>query len=425
LRRPPCLGAPAAFPAGRARHPQSAPGVHLRTGGFRPPIALPRPGGGVAARVARLARERGAAGAAARRDPGPLWRRERPGPERRGAPRRTHPGARRGAARGGGVSGLLCWICHLLSLPRGAAPRIGRAAPAGPPQTRAGGQRRHRRGAGRNLSARLPRRLASHRPDPPHAVRPCGLPAAAPAHGRPRPFRAGPGGAPVNRLHTLAPGFQTTVQDLGRFGYAHFGISASGAADPLALRVGNLLVGNDENAPALEMTLTGGEFAFEGPAVIALTGADFDASVPMWQPVEIRPGETVRLGPARNGARCYLALRGGLDVPLAMGSASAHVMTGVGGRPLRTGDLLPIGDRAVRRPRKPALGAPAHNGMACLRTTAGPQARWFGDELDLLYGAEYGGSEESNRMGICLQGPALLSPGGHMITEGVSLGDHV
>jgi antagonist of KipI len=139
----------------------------------------------------------------------------------------------------------------------------------------------------------------------------------------------------------------------------------------------------------------------------------------MWQPVEIRPGETVRCGPARNGARCYLSVRGGLDVPLVMGSASVHVMTGVGGRPLRRGDVLPIGDRAVRRPRKPAHGAPAHNGIACLRTTAGPQAQWFGDQI---YGASYLVSEESNRMGIRLQGLAMPSPGGHMITEGVALG---
>ena len=114
--------------------------------------------------------------------------------------------------------------------------------------------------------------------------------------------------------------------------------------------------------PALEMTLTGGEFAFEGDAVIALTGADFGATVPLWQPVEVRSGETVRCGAARNGARCYLAVRGGLDVPLVMGSASVHVMTGVGGRPLRRGDRIAIGDAAVRRPRKPARGAPAHYG---------------------------------------------------------------
>jgi len=83
----------------------------------------------------------------------------------------------------------------------------------------------------------------------------------------------------VNRLRVLAPGFLTTVQDLGRFGYAHFGISASGAADPLALRAGNLLVGNDENAATLEITLTGGEFVFDGAAVISITGSDFAASV--------------------------------------------------------------------------------------------------------------------------------------------------
>jgi antagonist of KipI len=223
----------------------------------------------------------------------------------------------------------------------------------------------------------------------------------------------------LSRIHVLAPGFLTTVQDLGRFGYAHFGISASGAADPLALRAGNLLVGNAENAPALEMTLTGGEFAFDGSAVISLTGSDFSSSVPMWRSVEIRNGETLRVGPARSGARCYLSVRGGLDVALVMGSASVHVMTGVGGRPLRRGDVLPIGDRAVRRPRKPALGAPAHHAMACLRTTAGPQARWFGNEL---YAAAYRVREESNRMGIRLEGPALPSPGGHMITEGVPLG---
>ena len=223
----------------------------------------------------------------------------------------------------------------------------------------------------------------------------------------------------MTRIHVLAPGLLTTVQDLGRFGYAHFGISASGAADPVALRAGNLLVGNAENAAALEMTLTGGEFGFEGGAVIALTGADFGSSVAMWEPVEIRSGETVRCGAARNGARCYLSVRGGLDVPLVMGSASVHVMTGVGGRPVRRGDSIAVGDGAVRRPRKPARGVPEFGRDVSLRVTAGPQAAWFGDEL---YGASYRVSEESNRMGIRLRGRALPSPGGHMITEGVALG---
>ncbi|MCU1232121.1 MAG: urea amidolyase related protein [Candidatus Solibacter sp.] len=209
------------------------------------------------------------------------------------------------------------------------------------------------------------------------------------------------------------------MQDLGRFGFAQYGISASGAADPVALRAANLLAGNAENAPALEMTLAGGEFAVEGDGVIALAGADFGANVPLWEATTVRSGDVVRCGAARNGARCYLAVRGGLDVPLTMGSASVHVMTGVGGRPLRKGDRLASGGAVVRKPRGPARGAPVQSGTAYLRATAGPQARWFGEEL---YRGTYVVSEETNRMGIRLKGSPLAAPGGHMITEGVPLG---
>jgi len=218
----------------------------------------------------------------------------------------------------------------------------------------------------------------------------------------------------------IAPGFLTTVQDLGRFGWAHFGISASGAADPFAFRAANLLAGNAENAPALEMTLAGGEFSFEAPAIIAVTGSDFASPVPLWQPVEIAAGATLRFGPSRSGARCYLAVRGGFDVPLLMGSASVHVMTGVGGRPLRKGDTLPVGDATVRRPRPPARGVPTLlPGNTALRTTAGAQAHLFGDDL---YTTAYTVSEESNRMGIRLKGSALTAPAGGMLSEGVALG---
>ena len=236
----------------------------------------------------------------------------------------------------------------------------------------------------------------------------------------------GPGGAggsacpPVSsHIRVLSPGLQTTVQDLGRFGYTHFGVSASGAADPLALRAGNLLVGNAENAAALEMTLVGGAFEFETDAVIALTGSDFGAGLPLWTAVEIKAGVTVRCGATRSGARAYLAVRGGIGVPKVMGSASVHVMTGVGGRPLRAGDVLPIGGAAIRRPRAVPGRAPkfAHTGP--LRVTPGPQAHWFSGDL---YTAAYRVAEESNRMGLRLRGPAIPSPAGHMLTEGVPLG---
>jgi antagonist of KipI len=223
----------------------------------------------------------------------------------------------------------------------------------------------------------------------------------------------------VNRLRVLTPGLQTTVQDLGRFGWAHFGVSASGAADALALRAGNLLVGNAENAAALEMTLAGGVFEFEHAAVIALTGSDFGAGLPMWSAVEVGAGETVRCGPTRSGARCYLAVRGGLAVPKTMGSASVHVTTGVGGRPLRSGDVLPVGDAALRKPRSGQIAPPQGAPGGLLRVTPAPQAEWFAGEL---YSGAYRVAEESNRMGLRLRGAAIPSPPGHMLTEGVPLG---
>ena len=223
----------------------------------------------------------------------------------------------------------------------------------------------------------------------------------------------------MSGLRVVSPGLLTTVQDLGRFGWAHFGVSASGAADPFALRAGNLLVGNAENAAALEMTLMGGAFEFEDGAIVALTGSDFGVGLPLWSPVEVKAGQTVRCGPSQSGARCYLCVRGGIGVPKVMGSASTHVMTGVGGRALRKGDILPIGNEAVRKPRGAAKDVPRLPLGDALLVTGGPQAESFGDEL---YRGVYTVSEESNRMGLRLHGPAIPSAAGHMLTEGVPLG---
>jgi len=221
----------------------------------------------------------------------------------------------------------------------------------------------------------------------------------------------------VSIIHVLEPGFQTTVQDLGRFGYAHLGVSASGAADALALRVGNLLVGNTENTPALEMTLVGGTFTFEDATVIALTGSDFGAGLPLWRAIEVKPGSVIRCGASRSGARCYLAVRGGVDVPRVLGSASTHVLTGLGGHPFRRGDTLRIGNAFIREPRRGAAIPSFQSGP--LRVTPGPQANWFSEEL---YSGTYRVTDASDRMGLRLNGPPIPSPAGHMLTEGVALG---
>jgi biotin-dependent carboxylase-like uncharacterized protein len=223
----------------------------------------------------------------------------------------------------------------------------------------------------------------------------------------------------MSGIRVVSPGMLTTVQDLGRFGWAQFGVSASGAADAFALRAGNLLVGNTENAAALEMTLLGGAFEFEAGAVVALTGSDFGAGLPLWSPVDVKAGQTVHCGPSLGGARGYLCVRGGIGVPKVMGSASTHVVTGVGGRALRKGDRLPIGNEAVRKPRGAAKDVPPLPPGGALRVTDGPQAESFADEL---FRGLYIVSEESNRMGLRLRGPAIASHAGHMLTEGVPLG---
>ena len=123
------------------------------------------------------------------------------------------------------------------------------------------------------------------------------------------------------------PGFFTTVQDRGRFGYAHLGISPAGAADAVSLRIANLLVGNDENAPVLEMTLLGATLEFGESAVIAMSGAACGCKVgldpaPANTAVEVSAGAVLQCGSMVDGARSYLAVQGGFDVPGIMGSAS-------------------------------------------------------------------------------------------------------
>lgn len=232
------------------------------------------------------------------------------------------------------------------------------------------------------------------------------------------------------------PGFLSTVQDAGRRGYAHLGISASGAADPLALRLGNLLLGNDERAAALEMTLVGGSFAFDADAVVALTGSDFGATLsgrplPLWEPVSLRAGDRLVLGPTRSGARCYLCVYGGIDVPPVLGSRSTHLLSGLGGldgRKLSAGDALPIGSAAAGTgaPSRPLAASAVADLYAPqpIRFTPGPQADCFAPEtIGRLAASTYTVSEDSNRMGIRLTGPPLQRVlAGEMLTEGVSLG---
>ncbi len=231
-------------------------------------------------------------------------------------------------------------------------------------------------------------------------------------------------------IQVQSPGMFTTVQDLGRFGYGAIGVSPSGAADPLSLRIGNLLAGNPESDAALEITMLGGSFTFPEGALVAIAGADFDASIPMWTAHQVQPGETVRIGGARTGARCYLCVHGGIAVKPLLGSASTHILTGLGGhegRPLKKGDVLQIGEGGGLKPALrciPADIVAQLKARKSLRATIAPQTNWFASEsIQTFFHSVYTVSEDSNRMGIRLEGPALETPqGGQMTSEGVSLG---
>jgi antagonist of KipI len=230
------------------------------------------------------------------------------------------------------------------------------------------------------------------------------------------------------------PGLFTTVQDLGREGFGPLGVSASGAADAISLRLGNLLVGNAESAAGLEMTLLGGTVQFPDGGIAALTGSDFGATldgepVEQWTSFEARPGQVLRLGPTRSGARCCICVRGGIEVKPFLGSASTHILSGLGGhegRALRKGDVLKIG-RASGTVRKRKLSPRALKEVEprrILRVTPGAQYGWFPEASQrLFYASRYRVTEETNRMGIRLEGAVVPErSGGKMISEGVSLG---
>jgi len=252
-------------------------------------------------------------------------------------------------------------------------------------------------------------------------------------------------------IEVQAPGLLTTVQDLGREGFGHMGVSPSGAADVISLRLGNRLVGNAERAAGLEMTLLGGTFEFPEGAAVALAGSDFGATldgkaVELWTAFEAKPGQVLRMGPTRSGARCYLCVRGGIDVNAFLGSASTHILSGLGGhegRALKKGDVLTIGPANMDGQKRIGRNACSTGGAGIagkrrlaaqalekvkirevLRVTSGPQSDWFPESAQkIFYESTYRVAEESNRMGIRLLGEAIPAPtGGEMISEGVALG---
>ena len=232
-------------------------------------------------------------------------------------------------------------------------------------------------------------------------------------------------------LRVISTGLQTTIQDLGRNGSAHLGISGSGAADPFSLRSGNLLVGNPEGEAGIEMTLTGGEYQFEQDAIISLTGSYFltelDGNVlPFHERTHITKGQIMNIGPSQDGARCYLTVQGGFDIEPVLGSRSTHLMTGMGGfrgRELKNGDVIhfcgPSQDSAPK-----IIDNDLKIDRSILRITRGIQHDWFDQRVwDILQNNSFKVSHIFDRMGIRVEGETIdTSKNDEVLTEGIPVG---
>ncbi|RSS33665.1 biotin-dependent carboxyltransferase family protein [Streptomyces sp. WAC08241] len=230
-------------------------------------------------------------------------------------------------------------------------------------------------------------------------------------------------------VDVVRPGALTTVQDLGRPGYAHLGVVRSGALDPAVVRLANRLVGNAEGAAVLETTVDGCAVRARCAVTVAVGGAPcpvrVDGRPAAWgTAVRVAAGAVVEVGTAARGLRAYVAFGGGIEVEPVLGSRSTDLLSGLGPAPLARGTVLPLGtDTAVRVP----VDAPPWPGppdALVLRVRLGPRDdRFTPGALRTLATRAYRVSPASNRIGLRLEGPALeRAVPGELASEGMVLG---
>jgi antagonist of KipI len=257
-------------------------------------------------------------------------------------------------------------------------------------------------------------------------------------------------------IKVLQPGPLTTIQDLGRTGFQKFGVIVSGAVDPFALRVANLLTGNDETEAGLEMTLSGATLLFEEEALIAICGGNFQPliqgiPVGMWKPILVKKGSELSFASTRTGtadtagARVYVAVSGGFDLPETMGSKSTYLrakMGGFQGRSLKKGDRLPLSKKSEistfekRETKKnnryfsevswfvsPSI-LPKYSSHPTVRVIPGKEFSSFNEvSIRDFFNHPYKVTPHSDRMGYRLEGPPLvLKEKQEMLSEPTTFG---
>ncbi|MEP6939727.1 MAG: biotin-dependent carboxyltransferase family protein [Rudaea sp.] len=237
-------------------------------------------------------------------------------------------------------------------------------------------------------------------------------------------------------IAVLSPGLLTCVQDGGRRGHGAIGVGTAGAMDPITLRLANLLVGNDEDAAALEITLLGPRLRFDEDSLVAICGADIDArydgvAIPGWRPVLLRAGGELAFAATRRGARAYLAVAGGIDLPRVLGSRCTDLNAALGPltRALRKDDVVRCAGVAERRDGSlwRGLASTTRTRLATFTRWSLSPSPWFDhmgerpiravagghfDALDsasqrALFGGEFRVGVDSNRVGMRLEGVPL------------------
>lgn len=220
-------------------------------------------------------------------------------------------------------------------------------------------------------------------------------------------------------IKVITPGMLSTIQDGGRKGFAAMGFNASGVMDVRSYHIANALVGNFTDEAVIEMTYLGGSFKFLESNYIAITGADMSPKidgvpVEMYTTVFVKQDETLTFSAAKSGMRAYIAVRGGIDVPVIMGSRSTNLkckLGGLDGRPLKAGDIVPCRDvydefhkHLIHTVPKEDFGSDE----ITVRVLLGPQDDYFTDHgIKTFLNSTYTVTNESDRMGCKLSGEKI------------------
>jgi len=217
-------------------------------------------------------------------------------------------------------------------------------------------------------------------------------------------------------FEVVKPGAYTTVQDSGRFSYQQFGVPVCGVIDSFAYRVANALVGNFQGQAVLEATIFGPTLKVLNQGFIAVTGGNLsplinNAPLPMWESVAIHPDDILQFKGVKSGCRAYIAVAGGIDVPIVMGSRSTYVagkIGGIEGRLLAAGDRMNKGEEIGKvGGRVPSDFIPVYSDNIDIRVILGPQDDYFSEDIKKFFTSTFKVSTKSDRMGYRLEGDPI------------------